>query len=62
MYHGTTTVRQQVFSFSLPSNLPCPESIKEAASVVAYGLVKYYTGNNTGDTPGNLPDPYYCKS
>lgn len=35
-------------------------SIKSAASTVAYGLVKYYTGNNTGDTPGNLPDPYYC--
>ncbi|KAF4984334.1 hypothetical protein FZEAL_445 [Fusarium zealandicum] len=24
-----------------------------------YGLMKFYTGNNTGDTPGNLPDPYY---
>lgn len=24
--------------------------------------MKYYTGNNTGDTPGNLPDPYYCKT
>ncbi|KAF9873107.1 cell wall glycosyl hydrolase [Colletotrichum karsti] len=35
------------------------ESIKSAASTIAYGLVKYYTGNNTGDTPGNLPDPYY---
>ncbi|KAI0018779.1 mannan endo-1,6-alpha-mannosidase DCW1 [Xylariomycetidae sp. FL0641] len=35
------------------------ESIKSAASTVAYGLVKYYTGNNTGDVPGNLPDPYY---
>ncbi|KAG5798180.1 hypothetical protein H9Q69_002789 [Fusarium xylarioides] len=35
------------------------KSIKQAASTVAYGLVKYYTGNNTGDTPGNLPDPYY---
>ncbi|KAI1392471.1 glycoside hydrolase family 76 protein [Hypoxylon trugodes] len=34
-------------------------SIKSAASTIAYGLVKYYTGNNTGDTPGNLPDPYY---
>lgn len=20
----------------------------------------YYSGNNTGDVPGNLPDPYYC--
>ncbi len=36
------------------------DSIKQAASTVAYGLLKYYTGNNTGDTPGNLPDPYFC--
>jgi hypothetical protein len=36
------------------------ESIKEAAAKAVYGLVKYYTGNNTGDTPGNLPDPYNC--
>ncbi|KAI2781497.1 glycoside hydrolase family 76 protein [Daldinia loculata] len=35
------------------------DSIKDAASTVAFGLVKYYTGNNTGDTPGNLPDPYF---
>ncbi|KAK7430385.1 mannan endo-1 [Neonectria magnoliae] len=34
-------------------------SVKEAAGTIAYGLVKYYTGNNTGDVPGNLPDPYY---
>ncbi|PQE22414.1 putative mannan endo-16-alpha-mannosidase DCW1 precursor protein [Rutstroemia sp. NJR-2017a BVV2] len=33
--------------------------IKSAASTVAYGMMKYYTGNNTGDVPGNLPDPYY---
>lgn len=31
------------------------ESIKDAASTLAYGLMKFYTGNNTGDTPGNLP-------
>ncbi|KAI1342050.1 glycoside hydrolase family 76 protein [Xylariaceae sp. FL0016] len=35
------------------------DSIKEGASTVAYGLLKYYTGNNTGDVPGNLPDPYF---
>ncbi|EPS25120.1 putative alpha-1,6-mannanase [Penicillium oxalicum 114-2] len=34
-------------------------SIKSAASRVAYDLVTFYTGNNTGDVPGNLPDPYY---
>ncbi|ORY66121.1 cell wall glycosyl hydrolase [Pseudomassariella vexata] len=36
-----------------------PSSIKSGTSEVAYGLVKFYTGNNTGDVPGNLPDPYY---
>ena len=35
-------------------------SVKSAASTVAFGLMKYYTGNNTGDVPGNLPDPYFC--
>ncbi|KAH6626894.1 glycoside hydrolase family 76 protein [Chaetomium sp. MPI-SDFR-AT-0129] len=35
------------------------DSVKSAASTIAFGLVKYYTGNNTGDTPGNLPDPYF---
>lgn len=36
-----------------------PASIKQAASAIAYDMVKYYTGNNTGDVPGNLPAPYY---
>ncbi|KAJ5779934.1 Mannan endo-1-6-alpha-mannosidase DCW1 [Penicillium paradoxum] len=36
-----------------------PDSIKSAASTVAYDLLSFYSGNNTGDTPGNLPDPYY---
>lgn len=22
-------------------------------------MMKYYTGNHTGDNPGNLPAPYY---
>ncbi|KAI0898097.1 glycoside hydrolase family 76 protein [Annulohypoxylon nitens] len=35
------------------------DSVKQAASTVAFGLLKYYTGNNTGDVPGNLPDPYF---
>ncbi|CAN8103515.1 unnamed protein product [Discula destructiva] len=34
-------------------------SIKDGAASIAYGLMAYYTGNNTGDVPGNLPDPYY---
>jgi len=34
-------------------------SIKKAAATVAYDMMSYYTGNHTGDTPGNLPSPYY---
>ncbi|OCK79764.1 glycoside hydrolase family 76 protein [Lepidopterella palustris CBS 459.81] len=34
-------------------------SIKSAASTIAYGMVKWYTGNHTGDVPGNLPAPYF---
>ncbi|KAK7910905.1 hypothetical protein PG985_013386 [Apiospora marii] len=40
-------------------NFNSDDSIKSAASTVAFGLLKYYTGNNTGDVPGNLPDPYF---
>lgn len=35
-------------------------SIKNGASTIAYGLMKYYSGNETGQTPGVLPKPYYC--
>jgi mannan endo-1,6-alpha-mannosidase len=35
------------------------DSIKQAASTLAHDMMLYYTGNNTGDTPGNLPSPYY---
>jgi mannan endo-1,6-alpha-mannosidase len=34
-------------------------SVKNAAKLVAGNMMKYYTGNQPGDTPGNLPDPYY---
>lgn len=34
-------------------------SLKAAASTIAHGMVSYYTGNRTGDVPGNLPAPYY---
>lgn len=35
------------------------DSIKSAASTIARGMLSYYTGNHTGDVPGNLPQPYY---
>jgi mannan endo-1,6-alpha-mannosidase len=36
-------------------------SIKNATSIIAYGLMKYYTGNitDTQETVGILPQPYY---
>lgn len=40
-------------------NLEDDASVKSAASTLVFGLLKYYTGNNTGDVPGNLPDPYF---
>jgi mannan endo-1,6-alpha-mannosidase len=40
-------------------DLSSTDSIKKAASTVAFDLMSYYTGNRTGDVPGNLPDPYY---
>ena len=35
------------------------DSIKSAASSVAYDMMKYYNGNQTGMPIGLLPDPYY---
>jgi mannan endo-1,6-alpha-mannosidase len=40
-------------------DLTSTDSIKKAAGTLAYDMMTYYTGNRTGDTPGNLPDPYY---
>lgn len=37
----------------------CSDSIKAATKQVAEDLMVYYTGDQPGDTPGNLPDPYY---
>ncbi|KAJ4410067.1 hypothetical protein N0V91_002076 [Didymella pomorum] len=36
-----------------------PESVKSAAKIIAAGTREWYTGDRVGDTPGNLPDPYY---
>ena len=34
-------------------------SVRSAASTCAHNLLTFYTGNHTGDVPGNLPQPYY---
>lgn len=47
---------QNAFAISLDPN--DPESIRDAASTVAYGMVSIYNGNTTGQTPGLLPAPY----
>lgn len=41
-----------------------PESVKKAAGIAAYGMVSYYKGNESGQTPGKLPEPpyYVCNS
>ncbi|KAK5994749.1 putative mannan endo-1,6-alpha-mannosidase [Cladobotryum mycophilum] len=44
---------------SLNIDFDSSESIKAGAGSIAYGLMKYYTGNNTGQIPGNLSAPYY---
>ena len=52
-------ISSQGVDAGIPLDLTSPNSIKQAASTVAYDMMKYYTGNNTGDIPGNLPNPYY---
>lgn len=46
-------------SAAIVLDLKSDDSIKKAASTAAYDMMSFYTGNRTGDTPGNLPDPYY---
>jgi mannan endo-1,6-alpha-mannosidase len=40
-------------------DITSPDSIKKAAGTIAKGMVAWYTGDQPGDVPGNLPDPYY---
>lgn len=37
----------------------CTGSLRKAAKDVAKNMMTYYTGDQPGDNPGNLPDPYY---
>ncbi|KAM0719346.1 hypothetical protein Q7P37_005251 [Cladosporium fusiforme] len=40
-------------------DLGSDDSIKQAASTIAHGMMTYYKGNLSGQTPGLLPQPYY---
>lgn len=42
---------------ALEVDLDSPDSIKAAAKLVAYDLMKYYHGNESGHVPGILPGP-----
>ncbi|KAJ5053800.1 uncharacterized protein L3040_000091 [Drepanopeziza brunnea f. sp. 'multigermtubi'] len=44
---------------ALTLDLSSPDSIKSVASSIAFDMMSYYTGNKTGEIPGNLPWPYY---
>ncbi|KAH7336076.1 putative 3-methylitaconate isomerase [Rhexocercosporidium sp. MPI-PUGE-AT-0058] len=44
---------------ALTVDLSSADSIKSVAKSIAFDMMSYYTGNNTGDIPGNLPAPYY---
>ena len=35
------------------------DSFKAAAKLCAYNMMTFYTGNQTGQVPGLLPQPYY---
>ena len=39
--------------------LDVTDSIKKAASTVAFDMMSYYHGNESGQAEGLLPDPYY---
>jgi mannan endo-1,6-alpha-mannosidase len=49
----------QVVHAAIVLDLNDENSIKKAAGRAAFDMLQYYTGNETGDVPGNLPDPYY---
>ena len=35
------------------------DNIKSASRAIAGDMMNFYTGDNPGDNPGNLPPPYY---
>ncbi|CAK7201676.1 hypothetical protein SEUCBS139899_004385 [Sporothrix eucalyptigena] len=50
---STTTIVQAATPYSIDSI----SAIKDSAKTLAYDLVLYYNGNETGQTPGILPGP-----
>jgi mannan endo-1,6-alpha-mannosidase len=54
-----TLLLSQHVSAAIQLDLSSQESIKASAKTIATGMMNYYTGHRPGDTPGNLPAPYY---
>ncbi|KAF2089294.1 mannan endo-1,6-alpha-mannosidase [Saccharata proteae CBS 121410] len=48
-----------LYAGAVEIDITSADSVRNAAAEVAYGMMIYYTGNRTGDVPGNLPSPYY---
>lgn len=47
------------YTSAIDLDLNDPDSIKAASKVAADGMMKWYTGNETGGIPGLLPGPFY---
>ncbi|KAF2840022.1 glycoside hydrolase family 76 protein [Patellaria atrata CBS 101060] len=45
--------------WAIELDLDDPQSIKDAAAVVAKGMMTFYNGDKPGGIPGLLPPPYY---
>ncbi|KAE8371881.1 glycosyl hydrolase family 76-domain-containing protein [Aspergillus bertholletiae] len=56
VYWGVQLLRTvKAFSVDVTSE----QSIKDAASTAAYGMMHYYHGNESGQIPGKLPDTWW---
>ncbi|CAG8932870.1 unnamed protein product [Penicillium salamii] len=54
-----STLGAKLTQASITLDLNDDDSIKAAAKIAASGMMDYYTGDQPGDVPGNIPDPYY---
>lgn len=59
LYIASAVVLPQSTNAAISLDLSSVASIKSAAQTIAKGMVQYYTGNQPGQVPGNLPAPYY---
>jgi mannan endo-1,6-alpha-mannosidase len=53
------TVLLAAVTLAVPLELDNTTSIHNAQNLVAQGMMDYYNGNNSGETPGMFQEPYY---